>query len=205
MIKQIIFDFFGVIADVGVIHERDVRSKHLKVDKEILSPIVEKYWDAINRWVMTIEDFWNNIHDDLNVEINDDPYELFYETMKDVFVYNEVLDLIQELKENGYSCTLLSDVFAPDAEFVKGKGRYDPFDDLILSCDIGLSKLHDVKNGTQEIFEYALEKYSLDPHEAIFIDDTPENCEAANRAGIDTVIATSPKDVVIWVKKLLNM
>jgi hypothetical protein len=49
MIKHIIFDFFGVIADIGTVHECDIRSKLLGVKKEIISPIVDKYRDEINR------------------------------------------------------------------------------------------------------------------------------------------------------------
>ena len=65
MVKQIIFDFFGVIADVGVIHERDLWSKHLGVPKEQLNPVVEKYWDHINRGILSIEKFWHHIGQDL--------------------------------------------------------------------------------------------------------------------------------------------
>jgi len=74
---------------------------------------------------------------------------------------------------------------------------------LILSCEVGLSKLRDAHNNSAEIFEYALKKYNCTPDEVIFVDDMPQNCASANRAGIQTVLATSPEAIVTGVKKLL--
>jgi HAD superfamily hydrolase (TIGR01509 family) len=203
MVKHIIFDFFGVIVDVGTVHEHEFWSKHFGIDKEILDPIVDKYRDEINRWRMSISDFRKHIHKELNIQIKDDPYELFYATLKDVFVYQDVIDLIKSLKSQWYTCTLLSDVFAPDAERVRAKWWYDIFDDLILSCEVGLSKYHDVHNDSHDIFSYALNKYNLNPDDAIFVDDTEANCDAANRAGIRTVLATSPEAIIAGVKSFL--
>jgi len=68
---------------------------------------------------------------------------------------------------------------------------------------VGLSKLRDAHNTSAEIFEYALKKYNLAPGEVIFVDDMPQNCASANRAGIQTVLATSPEAIVSGVRQLI--
>jgi len=99
MIKQVIFDFFGVIVDTGSVHEHKYRAGRLGVEEAILTPIVDKYWDEINRGTISTKHFWDKVGNDLGISIEDDPDELFYQSIESVFVYPEVVNLITELKK----------------------------------------------------------------------------------------------------------
>jgi HAD superfamily hydrolase (TIGR01509 family) len=59
---------------------------------------------------------------------------------------------------------------------------YRFFDGGIASCEVGFKK-PDI-----EIYEALLEKYDLDPKKSCFIDDIPENVEAARKTGMKGIV-----------------
>ncbi|NOZ44124.1 MAG: hypothetical protein GXP45_03135 [bacterium] len=61
---------------------------------------------------------------------------MFLKTLDAVSPYPEMFALVPQLKQQGYTCTLLSDIFSTDKKYVEQQGRYKDFDDLILSCDV---------------------------------------------------------------------
>ena len=54
----------------------------------------------------------------------------------------------------------------------------DKFDDIVVSGQEQLRK------PAPELYQLALERWQVDPQRCIFVDDLPENVEAANRLGI---------------------
>jgi len=205
MIKQVIFDFFGVIVNEPCHTEKDIRAELIWVDVDDLVPVLNQYTETLNQWKTDAETFWKNICRDLGKAVPYDAQIMFAKTLVDVNPFDGIFELIDELKIKNYTCTLLSDVFEPDKVYVEEKWWYDPFEDLILSCDIGLSKSEDVRENTSKIFEYALNKYQIDPSECVFVDDKLPNCEAANRVGIQTIHATSPEVILSEVRELLGL
>lgn len=77
-------------------------------------------------------------------------------------------------------------------------GIGDAFDDLIVSFEVGMMKPNPA------IFHLALEKTSSQPHEAIFIDDSPENVGAAQALGIHAVRFTTSQAAIQQVQALLT-
>lgn len=98
------------------------------------------------------------------------------------------LEYLEHLnKTNNYRLFLLSNTNAIHIEYVQeamGELRYNRFRDCFeafyLSHEIGLRK------PDTEIFEFVLETHELNPNQTLFIDDTPENTEAAAALGIQT-------------------
>jgi putative hydrolase of the HAD superfamily len=66
-----------------------------------------------------------------------------------------------------------------------------------LSHEIHLRKPND------EIFEFVLEQNNLNPEHTLFIDDTKENTDAANKLGIKTWNLLVGKEDVIHLKDRL--
>jgi FMN phosphatase YigB (HAD superfamily) len=52
------------------------------------------------------------------------------------------------------------------------------------------------------IFEQVLDENDLSPAETLFIDDNPQNIEAANKLGIKTYLMTAPDNVQAFFKRL---
>lgn len=197
MISTIFFDFFGVIVDIHGIDELADRAKVYGMTKEEITPYIKPHLRKFNRWEINTHEFRKYLSLDLNKPIPKYEEELFVNTIKNkVFLYPEMIDLIRNLRQNNYKCIVLSDVYRPDEEFVKQQWRYDCFDDKILSAEVWLSKLDDMENHTSKIFEYALNKHKLNPIECLFIDDMIENCQSAQKIGIETIQAKNPQQVI---------
>jgi 2-haloacid dehalogenase len=61
------------------------------------------------------------------------------------------------------------------------------------------------KKPDQKIYDIILDRYSLVPDESVFIDDNKDNIEAAERLGIHTVHALTPKQVRTDLSELLSV
>jgi HAD superfamily hydrolase (TIGR01509 family) len=76
-------------------------------------------------------------------------------------------------------------------------GLADAFEPLVLSAEVGLAK------PDPRIFRLALERAQVEPSQAAFVDDFPENVEAAAALGMRPVLFRTPKqaqdDVVRWI------
>lgn len=98
------------------------------------------------------------------------------------------LEYLEHLSStNDYRLFLLSNTNALHIEHVRdamGDTRYKRFQNCFeafyLSHEIGLRK------PDAEVFEFVLENHGLKPEQTLFIDDTPENTEAAAALGIQT-------------------
>ena len=78
---------------------------------------------------------------------------------------------------------MLSNINADGAAYVRtGEGRAwsRRFDELVLSCELGLLKPE------LEIYEAALDRAGALPSESLFVDDSADNVEGARRAGLSS-------------------
>ena len=94
---------------------------------------------------------------------------------------HEVLELVCELKEEGYQTVMFSNVSPYSASIYRQSGLYDYFSPAVLSCEIG------VKKPCPRAYEILLERLDLPADEVIFIDDKWVNVEAAREVGIDAI------------------
>lgn len=66
---------------------------------------------------------------------------------------------------------------------------YKVFDVTIFSCVVGIRKPE------RGIYQIALNGLSMQPKEAIFIDDKEENVKGAGEIGINTILFKSPEEL----------
>lgn len=93
--------------------------------------------------------------------------------------------LVEELRGRGMRVALLSNVDPHLGQLVRRFGMYKPFDPCLLSHEVGMEK------PDPRIYELLLGRLALPAEEVVFIDDKPENVEAARRAKIDAIPFTS--------------
>lgn len=93
----------------------------------------------------------------------------------------KMMDLVRELKRRGYRVAMLSNVSRREARLVKKLGYYAPFDPVLLSCEIGVSK------PKLQSFRILLKRLKREGKEIIFIDDQEQNINAASKLGIDGI------------------
>ena len=200
MIKQIVFDFAGVITDLtwegAVVSFTKLGLKHA-------DQILDKYhqngiFQALEEGRMDTNTFGTELSQMCGRKLNQaeirEAWLGYFNGMDE-----RKLDFIDELRKE-YRVCLLSNTnpyimdWARSSKFSStGRTLDDYFDKLYLSYKIGYTKPH------QGIFEYMLQDSSINPEEVMFVDDGLSNVEAAQKLGMHTF---HPKNASLWCLEL---
>ena len=86
-------------------------------------------------------------------------------------------ELVQRLKNHGYSVYYLSNIPQDVLELFQTRGVLDNFDGGVASCEVHINK------PDPRIYQALLDKYSLRASECVFIDDNLANVQAAFALG----------------------
>ncbi len=91
-------------------------------------------------------------------------------------------EFLNYAKERDYRIFVLSNASSSFYDYFPGFMPFEYFDGMVVSCDVHIVK-PDIR-----IYEYLLEKYGLKPEECFFMDDLPQNVEAAKKAGLNAAV-----------------
>jgi len=109
------------------------------------------------------------------------------------------ITLLKRLKrEHKYKLFLLSNIDKETSALLQKKyGEiFSYFDKIVFSCEANLLK------PSHKIYQFALEKFKIDPQKSVYIDDQPENIIAADKLGIRGVLFKSPAQAKKELKKI---
>lgn len=187
MVKIVLFDFGGVLTEGG--------------RPGFIGSMVAALWDVPADQVdisdLHIQLRRGKIHDDaFFAELNQ---RYGGQVTKDMFLAytskyaapsQPVYQLAERLRTKGIRTGILSNVFTMNAEQLRAQGRYDGFDPVILSCEVGYAK------PDPEIYEIAVRQTGVAPGEILLIDDQEKCISSATEAGFLTVQAFSPEQIV---------
>ena len=95
-------------------------------------------------------------------------------------VNTSLLSLLQK-NFSSYRLAVVSNMSSLDAEMNTERGLFLGFDNLFLSCDLGLLKPQ------VAFFRHVLDELGLDASACVFIDDKAENIAVAEQMGFETV------------------
>ncbi len=104
-----------------------------------------------------------------------------------------MLDELADLRSRCRSLVLLSNIHEDGARYVRsGPGRSwsDRFDELVLSCELGLAKPE------AAIYAAAVRAAEAAASDCLFVDDSQENVEGARRAGLEAFRFTDYEDFI---------
>jgi putative hydrolase of the HAD superfamily len=189
--KIIFFDLFFILISTftdkeSKPHECDV----LDVDREIWDRVsVEQYYKRgigiINEPYKIVKDMIDQIKPDMAhekiVKATATRIERFRRTVVDVSP--EILDVLRELKEQKYILCLISNADVIDIMGWDESPLGEYFDEVIFSCLVGMVK-PDIK-----IYQYAMDKLSVQPADCIFVGDGgSDELMGAKKLGISTVL-----------------
>lgn len=97
-----------------------------------------------------------------------------------------VLRWASQLRSAGIRTGLLSNLPSPLARALRATpGFLDHFDQVTFSCERGVIKPQ------PKIYRHAIEQLQIQPAEALFIDDRPENIEGARGVGLRVELFTT--------------
>jgi len=138
----------------------------------------------------TDEEFWISYAKTKGIKLPSDWGESFRSVMKDAIGVNpQMYVLVNQLKEQQIPVALLSNIDERLSKLIRDFGLYEPFTPCLLSCEIGIEK-PDLK-----AYEFLLTELNLPAKEVLFIDDRPENIEAAKAAGLDAILFQSEQQL----------
>ena len=90
--------------------------------------------------------------------------------------------LIRNLSEQGYPLYCLSNMSHEFYDYLKGREVFRYFKGQIISAREGMVK------PDEAIFHLLLERFGLEPHECLFVDDLPANVKTAADLGFHTAL-----------------
>ena len=157
-------------------------------------------WAELDRGAKSDEEILQMMYNnapDLKEEINH-----VWNTGREKFVieYDFSEAWVKDLKERGYSVYLLSNYGKTLFQVAKRKFKFLNYvDGGVISYEIKHIKPE------KEIYETLIQKYNLIPETAVFLDDLPQNTEAARQLGFHTVIVTDHETAVLQLEDLLKL
>ena len=184
MVKNVIFDIGNVILnfDLNYILPKFTKNsdeQNFIVDNIINSPEWLGY-SLIDTGYITKENAIAIVQDRTNHK-NDNLIESFWNNYNNYsLVDNRVIELIKNLKLQGYRIYLLSNINEHTFINVEKSGLFDIVDGYVLSY-----KEHQVKPYVA-IYETLLNRYELMASECLFIDDNEKNIKTAQELGFIT-------------------
>jgi len=122
--------------------------------------------------------------------------KIFVKILKANIIENKLLiRYLVTLKRKGYRLGILSIQQHLSKEVLIPKKYYNLFNSMVISCD------DKIRKPEPESYFLSLNKIGVKPEEALFIDDKPENLDAAEKLGINTLIFKNNKQFFKELKK----
>ena len=179
-ISTVIFDIGDVLVSANI-------KDYLVADSEVPNEIVDellKLWfidkDEVDD-TMDLDTYREIVNKRMGVEFSKYIPKLFKYNVECVTAFDYTIPMIQDLKDKGYKVYYLSNWSAWTYDLLQEAGKFDflkLMDGGVFSYDVGYMKPN------EEIYKILLNKYKINPEEAVFFDDREENIEAANKLGI---------------------
>jgi epoxide hydrolase-like predicted phosphatase len=192
--RALIFDYGNVLDIVDDMQpwlaKRDMMAAPFGMSGEELWNLIyyTEPWQKLKRGQISVDEFWDAILRPLG--ITDHAAQMAFADRlvqgRDK-VHPEMAALLRELKPH-YRLALLSNTHLLDMDvwIADVQGLIDIFDVVVSSAAVGLAKPE------PEIYQLALQRLSVEPEEALFIDDLPRNTTAAQALGIPSIVFVSP-------------
>ena len=199
MIKNIIFDFGGVLLDWN---PRYLYKSYFNNDEEMehfLADICNGEWnirqDAGRPFAEAVKELQAKFPEYAEaIQMYDDDWEKMLKCE-----LPESIDLIKELKFMGYGIYGLTNWSAEKIGYAFANySFFSLFDGIVVS---GVEK---VVKPDRKIYEILLERYSLKPGECVFIDDNQDNVDMAKVLGINAIRFDNIGNVKEHLETLLN-
>lgn len=177
MIKNVIFDLGGVVLGRDLRRLGDVLNTFAFISADESFP---EFWSEFDRGTYTREEVTQLLSEEYNLPYEDaaEQVQRLLELLQPI---PETVAVIEELKERGIRCYILSNMSKEFyAELLKFP-VFDLFDGAVVSYQERVNK------PDRRIYEIILSRYGLEPTETVFADDKIANTEAAAALGLHTV------------------
>ncbi len=206
-IKNIIFDFGGVVLDIDpqLTIDEFVKLGFTDFNKLSVPEFTEEIIGKFERGILTPEVFRAKLKTFLGIDVTDQQLDYAWNSLL-YDIPRERIEIIEQVKKN-YQIILLSnsneihyDLFVRDLQLRFGYREFDElFHKAYFSFDLHLLKPN------PEVYEFVINQHGLIVEDSLFIDDKAENIEAAKLLGLKTYQLSKPERIRdIFVNGKLN-
>ncbi len=189
MITTIIFDIGNVLVDFNWKEYLASFGFSKEVEEKLAkATMLSREWDEFDRGALELEDIIQGfVKNDSTVEKE---IRMICENVHDMLGRRDyAIPWIKQLKEKGYGVYYLSN-FSRKAEVECAHTL-----DFLPYMDGGiLSYQENVIKPEPEIYQMLIDRYELIPEQCVFMDDKPENCEGARKAGMHAIVFTTKEE-----------
>ncbi|MEX0616333.1 MAG: HAD family phosphatase [Candidatus Woykebacteria bacterium] len=191
MIRAIIFDAGGVLFN----SEQSLFKSPCEYISQITGESFDKVYTAYRQAIVICEsksvskeELWNTIMEKLDRSIPFSGQDPIAQGFKEFQPDQEVVDHIRNLRPK-YKTALVSNANAVEFSTPQAQALYKSFDVVVLSYQVGVRKPH------EKIYDVAFEKLSVEPKEAVFVDNEADNVEEATKLGMVGILFKDAKQL----------
>jgi len=156
--------------------------KYFTDEKDIMLLLEQVFkgtdWAELDRGTLTVDEAVERACARIPVRLHAGLRRMLENWADEMPPFNDMLPLVQELKNNGYGIYLLSNAPLNFGTYRDRIPAFALFDGFIVSSD------HLCLKPEPKIYEILFKTFSLDPDECFFIDDLPVNIEGAAAMGM---------------------
>jgi HAD superfamily hydrolase (TIGR01549 family) len=202
-VKNILFDLGGVILDIDYNRPVEAFKKLGAADfEEVFSQQNQaKFLDQFERGEITPAQFRKHLRPYLPEKVTDAQIDAAWCTILGELPSQRIVQL-KQLRKLGYRLFLLSNTnsihiraFTHYLDETYGKNLFkDLFEKVYYSSQIGLRK------PTRKVFDFVMKENGIKASETLFIDDSLQHIEGAQKAGLHTHWLQEPQTINDYFK-----
>lgn len=198
--RAVIFDFGGVLLTTV-----DETARHRWAERLELDPVAMEAQifesELMARAMIgevSVAEMWRDVGEMLGLDA-EQAQALQTDFFQGDRLNEELLDFARSLQPH-YKLAILSNAWDNAREvFTDVFGLDEVFETMIISAEVGLAK------PDPRIYHLALARVGVQPAEAVFLDDMPENVEAARDVGLRAVLYQNNRQAIADVQAQLGL
>ncbi|WP_226083074.1 HAD family hydrolase [Mycetocola spongiae] len=198
--RTVVFDYGDVISREQIPAEAEHTRALTGIPAAEFWPAYWRHREALDCGTLSIEEYWQKIARESGREFDRALIqEIWISDYRSWLSINpEVFRIIEDLTAGGTRLALLSNAGADFGGYFRFGPLADHFDEFIVSGEIGLVKPH------ADIYEYTLAALGITAERMVFIDNRPENIEAARSLGITGHVFTGAEGLRAFLSDLAS-
>ncbi|SRR6266550_807595 len=198
MIRAVIFDLWGVLATKNP-RVFDVMARDMHISNDARPYFIELLAE-MEAGKLDEDGFWQRFCQSQQRERPTKGTATWSQYYQEItHINDDLLQLVQQLKHNGYKVAIISNIDKYAVQHMRDKGLASHFDITIFSCEVGLLK------PDPAIYKLAIEQLGVQPAEAFFTDDKPAKVAGAKAVGLQAIVFTDTQSLRQELSKLINL
>jgi len=184
-IDAVIFDYGMVLSNAQEPSAYNNLLTITDLDRDTFEPHYWRYRLDYDEGVLNGRTYWEKLGNDAAITLTPEQIDQLIEN--DVLMWatlnEQMLAWVRALQDAGLKTAILSNMGADLLRYMRQEfGWLAHFNHHTWSCELGMVK------PDPRIYLHTCEKLGVAPDEAIFLDDKPENIEAAAKVGIHAIL-----------------